>query len=221
MASCCLRLHAFAILSVAILFNERSFRGKHVGGIRTHRQRRQGEGGGHPCPARNHALQRDTDALLPDHPPPGPPFHPCIPAGTPLSMAGLTRGQLDAEIWRGVESLDASRGVPEDEADAMFAEEFGISAQRFTSSGRPSPSSSAGLTSAWRDSPGFASVWLAFLGIGVRVARFLVICVPVARIATGTSIRELKTTPTSNPWNVPWSRTGVPLYGPNICYAAE
>ncbi len=45
----------------------------------------------------------------------GLPFTPRIPAGAPLSMAGLTRGQLDA-----------SRGVPEDEADAVFAEEFGI-----------------------------------------------------------------------------------------------
>ena len=56
----------------------------------------------------------------------GLPFTPRIPADTPFSTADLTRGQLDAEIWRGVESLDASRGVPEDEADAMFAEEFGI-----------------------------------------------------------------------------------------------
>ncbi len=62
-------------------------------------------------------------------------------------------------------------------------------------------SRSLGFALAWRRSSRLTLVRLAFLGIDVRVAGFLEIDVPVARIATPTSIRGQKTTPTSKSWN--------------------
>ena len=56
----------------------------------------------------------------------GLPFTPRIPGKQPLDLTTLTREQLNTEIQRGVDSLNAGKGISADEADAMLAQEFGL-----------------------------------------------------------------------------------------------
>ena len=54
------------------------------------------------------------------------PFTPHLPDRRPVDVSMLTRTQVDAEIGRAIESLETGGGIPEGDADAIFAEEFGI-----------------------------------------------------------------------------------------------
>ena len=56
----------------------------------------------------------------------GLPFTPRIPSRRPLSLDDLTREELEREVMRGVESLEAGKGVSAEEVDRILAEEFGI-----------------------------------------------------------------------------------------------
>ena len=56
----------------------------------------------------------------------GLPFVPRIPRSKPLAIGDLTCEQLDAEIKRGIDSLSSGQGIPEEQVDAIFAEEFGV-----------------------------------------------------------------------------------------------
>lgn len=56
----------------------------------------------------------------------GLPFAPVLPAQAPLTMDTLTDEELATEVRRGLDSAACGRGIPEEEADAIFAREFGI-----------------------------------------------------------------------------------------------
>lgn len=49
-----------------------------------------------------------------------------LPERKPVAIGGMTRGELDAELMKGVESLKSGRAYTPDEVDAMLAQEFGI-----------------------------------------------------------------------------------------------
>ncbi len=56
----------------------------------------------------------------------GLPFEPRIPVHAPVAAGALTQPELDAELERGVRSLDESEGVPAAIVEQMLAEEFDI-----------------------------------------------------------------------------------------------
>lgn len=56
----------------------------------------------------------------------GLPFQPRLPDLRPTAIGGMTRGQLDAELQKGLDSLMNEPTYTVDEIDAIFAEEFGI-----------------------------------------------------------------------------------------------
>lgn len=56
----------------------------------------------------------------------GLPFEPRLPAKKPLAVGAMTREELDAALTVGVESLRNGKSYTEEEADAIFAREFGI-----------------------------------------------------------------------------------------------
>lgn len=55
----------------------------------------------------------------------GLPFSPRLPQ-RPTAIGGMTREQLDAELQKGMDSINSGRLYSADEVDAMLAEEFGI-----------------------------------------------------------------------------------------------
>lgn len=55
----------------------------------------------------------------------GLPFDPRLPTSKPVAAGALTREQLDAELTKGVASLQSGRTYTLDEADAELAKRFG------------------------------------------------------------------------------------------------
>lgn len=55
----------------------------------------------------------------------GLPFAPRLPR-KPVAIGGMDRGQLDAQLQKGLDSMKDGKAYTEAEVEAMFAEEFGI-----------------------------------------------------------------------------------------------
>ena len=56
----------------------------------------------------------------------GMPFELKLPSSKPLAIGAMTRGELDAELQKGVDSIKAGKICSADEVDAVLAKEFGI-----------------------------------------------------------------------------------------------
>ena len=56
----------------------------------------------------------------------GMPFELRLPSAKPTAIAGMTRGQLDAELMKGIESMKSGKTYTADEVDAELKKEFGI-----------------------------------------------------------------------------------------------
>ena len=56
----------------------------------------------------------------------GLPFTPRLPERQILSLDTLTREELEQEVMRGIDSVNAGRGISADEVDRILAEELGI-----------------------------------------------------------------------------------------------
>ncbi len=56
----------------------------------------------------------------------GMPFDLRLPASKPLSAGAMTREQLDAELQKGIDSINAGNVYSADEVDDILAKEFGI-----------------------------------------------------------------------------------------------
>ena len=56
----------------------------------------------------------------------GMPFDLRLPTGKPVAAGGMNRGQLDAELMKGMESLKSGKTYTVDEIDAELKKEFGI-----------------------------------------------------------------------------------------------
>jgi addiction module RelB/DinJ family antitoxin len=56
----------------------------------------------------------------------GMPFDLRLPVSAPTAIGGMTRDELDAELVKGLHSLQHNRAYSVDEVDAELAEEFGI-----------------------------------------------------------------------------------------------
>ena len=49
-----------------------------------------------------------------------------LPSEKPTAIGGMSRAELDAELRKGLASLDAGKAYTADEVDAALAQEFGI-----------------------------------------------------------------------------------------------
>ena len=56
----------------------------------------------------------------------GIPFDVKVPDTKPVAALALTREELDAELWKGIRSLEAGRSRSADEVDAMFERKYGV-----------------------------------------------------------------------------------------------
>ncbi len=56
----------------------------------------------------------------------GMPFDLRLPASKPLSVGAMTREQLNAELQKGMDSINAGNVYSADEVDDILAKEFGI-----------------------------------------------------------------------------------------------
>ncbi len=56
----------------------------------------------------------------------GIPFDLCLPSAKPTAIGGMSRAQLDAELMKGVESMQSGKTYTADEVDAELAREFDI-----------------------------------------------------------------------------------------------
>lgn len=56
----------------------------------------------------------------------GMPFDLRLPTSKPLSVGAMTREQLDAELQKGMDSINAGNVYSADEVDDILAKEFGI-----------------------------------------------------------------------------------------------
>ena len=56
----------------------------------------------------------------------GLPFEVRIPTPKPVAAGALSRAELDAELERGIHSLEETGGIPADNVERMLSEEFGI-----------------------------------------------------------------------------------------------
>ena len=56
----------------------------------------------------------------------GMPFELRLPARVPVAIGALSRTELDAELSKGLESLNAGKAYSADEVDQALAREFGI-----------------------------------------------------------------------------------------------
>ncbi|MBR3318535.1 MAG: type II toxin-antitoxin system RelB/DinJ family antitoxin [Atopobiaceae bacterium] len=56
----------------------------------------------------------------------GLPFVPRMPRRQPLAAGSLSEEELYREVMSAAESIEIDGGVSEEEADALFAKEFGI-----------------------------------------------------------------------------------------------
>ncbi|MBE6909369.1 MAG: type II toxin-antitoxin system RelB/DinJ family antitoxin [Ruminococcaceae bacterium] len=55
----------------------------------------------------------------------GIPFDVKLSTAKPVAAGSLTREELDAELWKGIRSLEAGRARSADEVDAMFERKYG------------------------------------------------------------------------------------------------
>lgn len=49
-----------------------------------------------------------------------------LPVKKPVSVGGMSREELDAELMKGMDSLKSGKGYTADEVDAELMQEFGI-----------------------------------------------------------------------------------------------
>ena len=56
----------------------------------------------------------------------GIPFELRLPVKTPVAIGSMTRSQLDAELLKGVKSIQSEKTYTADEVDAELKKEFGI-----------------------------------------------------------------------------------------------
>lgn len=56
----------------------------------------------------------------------GIPFDLRLPYAKPTAIGGMSRGQLDAELQKGMDSMKSGKTYTVDEVDAELAREFGI-----------------------------------------------------------------------------------------------
>lgn len=49
-----------------------------------------------------------------------------LPSAKPITIGGMSRAELDAELMKGVESLKSGKTYTVDEIDEELAKEFGI-----------------------------------------------------------------------------------------------
>lgn len=56
----------------------------------------------------------------------GMPFDLRLPTSKPLSVGAMSREQLDAELQKGMDSINAGNVYSADEVDDILAKEFGI-----------------------------------------------------------------------------------------------
>lgn len=56
----------------------------------------------------------------------GLPFELKLPVRKPVAVGALSQSELDAELMKGVSSLEGGKAISADEVDAALAEEFGI-----------------------------------------------------------------------------------------------
>lgn len=69
------------------------------------------------------AIQMLYSQIILEH---GMPFQSRIPVRKPIAAGALTREQLDHELQKGHDSIVAGRGYTEEEANEIFAREFGV-----------------------------------------------------------------------------------------------
>ena len=56
----------------------------------------------------------------------GMPFELRLPSAVPTAIGGLSRGELDRELTKGVDSMKNGKPLSVDEVDAALEREFGI-----------------------------------------------------------------------------------------------
>ena len=56
----------------------------------------------------------------------GMPFELRLPITAPLAVGAMSRAELDSELQKGVDSLQAGKSIPADDVDRALAREFGI-----------------------------------------------------------------------------------------------
>ncbi len=56
----------------------------------------------------------------------GIPFDLHLPSAKPTAIGGMSHAQLDAELMKGIESMQSGKTYTADEVDAELAQEFGI-----------------------------------------------------------------------------------------------
>ena len=56
----------------------------------------------------------------------GMPFDLRLPSARPTAIGSMSQAELDAELTKGIASLQSDRSYSTDEVDAELAEEFGI-----------------------------------------------------------------------------------------------
>ncbi len=56
----------------------------------------------------------------------GMPFDLRLPPKKPLAVGAMTKEQLDAELEKGIASMESSRGYTADEVDEIMQKRFGI-----------------------------------------------------------------------------------------------
>ncbi|MCM1283896.1 MAG: type II toxin-antitoxin system RelB/DinJ family antitoxin [Muribaculaceae bacterium] len=49
-----------------------------------------------------------------------------LPSGKPTAIGGMSRGEIDAELMKGIESLKSGKAYTPDEIDEELHREFGI-----------------------------------------------------------------------------------------------
>lgn len=49
-----------------------------------------------------------------------------LPCEKPTAIGGMTREQIDAELQKGIDSIEAGRTIPAEEVNAELHREFGI-----------------------------------------------------------------------------------------------
>ena len=55
----------------------------------------------------------------------GIPFDPCFTKARPTAIGGMTRAEVEAELWKGIVSLTDGRVYSAEEVDRMFEQDFG------------------------------------------------------------------------------------------------
>lgn len=56
----------------------------------------------------------------------GMPFELRLPAHTPVALGSLTRTEIDAELQKGIDSLNKGKPYDTDEVDRLFSKQYGV-----------------------------------------------------------------------------------------------